>query len=114
MSTLKVGTIQNAAGVTQYLCKAWVLFDGTGTPAIRASGNVSSITDNGVGEYAVNFTNAFSDANYCGVTAVRQSGVALMSTPKGELATISALPIATFTSAGSSTDATHITVTVFR
>lgn len=47
-----------------YTCRAWVNFNGTGTVAIRASGNVSSITDNGVGEYSVNFTNALPDANY--------------------------------------------------
>jgi hypothetical protein len=47
-----------------YGCRAWVNFDGTGTPAIRASGNVTSITDNGTGDYTVNFTNAMPDANY--------------------------------------------------
>ena len=47
-----------------YGCRAWVNFDGTGTPAIRASGNVSSITDNGTGDYTVNFTTAMPDANY--------------------------------------------------
>jgi hypothetical protein len=46
------------------LCKAWVNFNGTGTVAIRASYNVSSITDNGVGDYTVNFTTALADANY--------------------------------------------------
>ncbi len=45
--------------------RAWVNFNGTGTVAIRASGNVSSITDNGTGEYTVNFTTAMPDANYC-------------------------------------------------
>jgi hypothetical protein len=48
-----------------YTCRAWVNFNGTGTVAIRASGNVSSITDNGTGNYTVNFTNAMPDANYC-------------------------------------------------
>jgi hypothetical protein len=47
-----------------YTCRAWVNFNGTGTVAIRASGNVSSITDNGTGDYTVNFTNAMPDANY--------------------------------------------------
>jgi hypothetical protein len=47
-----------------YSCRAWVNFNGTGTVAIRASGNVSSITDNGTGDYTVNFTNAMPDANY--------------------------------------------------
>ena len=47
-----------------FACRAWVNFNGTGTVAIRASGNVSSITDNGTGAYAVNFTTAMPDANY--------------------------------------------------
>ena len=51
-----------------YGCRAWVNFDGTGTPAIQASGNVTSITDNGTGDYTVNFTNALADANYCVTT----------------------------------------------
>jgi hypothetical protein len=44
--------------------KAWVNFNGTGTVAIRASYNVSSIADNGTGDYTVNFTTALADANY--------------------------------------------------
>jgi hypothetical protein len=48
----------------EYKCRAWVNFNGTGTVAIRASGNVSSITDNGTGDYTVNFTNALPDVNY--------------------------------------------------
>ena len=47
-----------------YACRAWVNFDGTSTVAIRASGNVSSITDNGTGDYTVNFTTAMPDADY--------------------------------------------------
>lgn len=50
-----------------YACRAWVNFNGTGTVAIRASGNVSSITDNGTGIYTINFTNAMIDANYASV-----------------------------------------------
>lgn len=49
---------------TAYGCRAWVNFNGQGTVAIRASGNVSSITDNGAGDYTVNFTTAMPDANY--------------------------------------------------
>ena len=49
---------------TAYGCRAWVNFNGTGTVAIRASGNVTSITDNGVGNYTVNFTTAMPDVNY--------------------------------------------------
>ena len=47
-----------------YGCRAWVNFNGTGTVAIRASGNVTSITDNGTGDYTINFTTAMTDANY--------------------------------------------------
>ncbi len=50
-----------------YAARAWVNFNGTGTVAIRASGNVSSITDNGTGDYTVNFTTAMPDANYSAV-----------------------------------------------
>jgi hypothetical protein len=56
----------NASGSAPvYACRAWVNFNGTGTVAIRESGNVSSITDNGTGDYTVNFTTAMPDANYC-------------------------------------------------
>ena len=56
----------NATGTAPiYACRAWVNFNGTGTVAIRAAGNVSSITDNGTGDYSVNFTTDMSDINYC-------------------------------------------------
>jgi hypothetical protein len=51
------------------VAKAWVNFNGDATPAIRASYNVSSITDNGTGDYTVNFTNAFADTNYAVVSS---------------------------------------------
>ena len=64
MSTAKFNQWQNPDGSENYKCRAWVNFNGTGTVAIRASGNVSSITDNGTGQYTVNFTTAMQDANY--------------------------------------------------
>lgn len=55
----------NASGSAPiYACRAWVNYNGTGTPAIRASGNVSSITDEGTGEWTINFSTAMQDANY--------------------------------------------------
>ena len=57
------------------LCRAWVNFNGTGTVAIRASFNVSSITDNGTGDYTVNFTTAMPDANYSAVGTAQGSSV---------------------------------------
>jgi len=67
------GVTTNAGGLVNpsttidginYSCRAWVNFNGTGTPAIRASGNVTNITDNAVGDYTVNITTAMTDANY--------------------------------------------------
>jgi hypothetical protein len=71
MSTAKFDTWLNSDGTTNYKCRAWVNFDGTGTVAIRASGNVSSITDNGTGDYTVNFTTALPDANYAALFNAR-------------------------------------------
>jgi len=56
-----------------YGARAWVNFNGTGTVAIRASGNVSSITDNGTGDYTVNFTTAMADANYSTLATTNQN-----------------------------------------
>lgn len=70
MSTAKFNQWLNSDGTENYKCRAWVNFNGTGTVAIRASGNVSSITDNGTGYYTVNFTTAMSDTNFgCCITA---------------------------------------------
>ena len=73
ITTAKVTTIQDASGsnsstpeqIGQGRAKAWVNFNGTGTPAIRDSFNVSSITDENTGRYVVNFSSALSNANYC-------------------------------------------------
>ena len=70
--TLTIGTATQAvpSGTAPlYAARAWVNFNGTGTVAIRASGNVSSITDNGAGDYTVNFTTAMSDTNYAAVSS---------------------------------------------
>lgn len=77
----------NATGTAPvYACRAWVNFDGTGTPAIRASGNVLGITDNGVGDYTVNFNTAMPDANYA---AVITSGFGAASRSAMRVASIS-------------------------
>lgn len=59
---INLSTLLNQNSVQ--FCKAWVNFNGTGTPAIRSSYNVSSITKNGTGDYTVNFATAMTDANY--------------------------------------------------
>jgi len=78
MSTVKVDTIKTTGNVEVYTCKAWVNFDGTtntgGNCTIRASGNVSSVTDLGTGIYNVNFATALVDANYSAVGTVSVKG----------------------------------------
>ena len=72
MSTLKVTNIQDTSGgnsstsaeIYSGRAKAWVNFNGTGTVAIRASFNVTSITDNGTGIYTVNFSSSLGNTNY--------------------------------------------------
>lgn len=85
------GAFSSVGGYPAYECRAWVNFNGTGTVAIRASGNVSSITDNGVGNYTVNFVNALADANYSvgGSSSVGTLGTA--ETRVGVLAVLSVL-----------------------
>lgn len=70
MSTLKVDNLQTTAGVDRYLASAWVNFNGTGTVAIRGDGNVTSITDNGVGDYTVTYTVVIVDTNYVGIGGI--------------------------------------------
>ena len=115
MSILKVAAIQNAAGVEVYTAKAWVNFNGTGTVAIRAAGNVSSITDNGTGDYTVNFTTAMADANYavCGSAAPGDLSNAFLSAP-GAAPTASAVRIESVSGANANTDYAYISVAIFR
>jgi hypothetical protein len=94
-----------------------VNFDGTGTVAIRQSGNVSSITDNGTGDYNINFTTAMPDANYAlvGTTSDTKSvnramGVDLLFTP-----TTTSIRVNTFTtSTDTSADEAFNSVVIFR
>jgi hypothetical protein len=62
INSAQFATVTGTAPI--YPCRAWVNFNGQGTVAIRASGNVSSITDNGTGLYTVNFTTAMTDTNF--------------------------------------------------
>lgn len=65
MTPLATRQALNATGAAPiYACRAWVNFNGTGVPAIRGAGNVSSITDNGVGDYTINFITPMPDVNY--------------------------------------------------
>ena len=105
------------SAATAYGCRAWVNFNGTGTVAIRASGNVSSITDNGTGDYTVNFTTAMVDANYSAVLTCNESaggsGTGTIARMSGT-ATTSALPIQTVNLSATVFDNAFICASVFR
>ena len=119
---LTISTLNNDTGVlaTQNgmtgIAKAWVNFNGSGTVAIRDSFNVSSITDNGTGDYTVNFTTAMPNANYSAVATV--SAVSLASGSGIACGPFQAAPTTTayrFISATSSAayDALYASVAVF-
>lgn len=126
MSTLRVTTIQDESGsnastaeeINKGRAKAWVNFDGTGTVAIRAQFNVSSITDNGTGDYTINFTTALADANY----SVAGSSGTVLSDYRIVVPNFNAAPTAAAcrirsaapSSSGPTTDDNYINVSVFR
>jgi hypothetical protein len=88
-------------------CRAWVNFNGTGTVAIRASGNVSSITDNGTGDYTVNFITAMPDANYVMAGSGEDSdsgGDVIIGRPNGGTKTTSSCRLKTIGIGGSVLD----------
>ena len=107
-----------------YSARAWVNFNGTGTVAIRASGNVSSITDNGVGDYTVNFTTAMPDANYAvNVTTMRNAvagvadpviGSVYNDTTYGNAYTTTSVRIETTFGTSASADPLGVNAAIFR
>lgn len=110
VSTAQAAAIAGATGAGAI--RAWANFNGTGTVAIRASGNVSSITDFGTGDYGVNFTTAMVDANYGFVLSSNLAGPAYQNPSFAP--TASALRIVTVNAAGSGTDASIASITVVR
>lgn len=118
INSAQVDTVSGTAPL--YLCRAWVNFNGTGTVAIRASGNVSSITDSGSGRYGVNFTTAMPDANYVAVGIPSQasdSGSTVnisLAESTARTRTTSLFPIVSRTSDGTTTDSIIVSVSIFR
>lgn len=100
-----------------YAARAWVNFNGTGTVAIRASGNVSSITDNGTGDYTVNFTNALADANYsvgsCVAVDFSNTGSRVVNLA-GATPTTTACRISTHLPGTGTQDCLYVAIQVFR
>lgn len=65
-----VSVVQNHRGVA----KAWLNYDATG-PTIRSSYNVSSVTVNGTGDFTINFTTSFANANFVPTCMVQNNGL---------------------------------------
>ena len=114
-------TVQDSAGTEiGTFCRAWVNFNGTGAVAIRSSFNVRDITDNGTGDYTVNFQTAtpMPDANYATVATVlygtigNKGGVEVDST--GSNPTTSATRLRTYTSSTTAADCNSVYVAIFR
>lgn len=112
----KILTLFNASGSAPvYACRAWVNFNGTGTVAIRASGNVSSITDNGTGDYTINFTTAMPDANYAWSLGSSVPNAAIVAA-RVDLAapTANSLRISSYNASFIPTDSANVTVAISR
>jgi hypothetical protein len=125
MSTLRLTTISNQDGsatvpsqtVISGSAKAWVNFNGTGTVAIRASFNVTSITDNGTGNYTVNFTTAFADASYSCVTGIKDDTGAAPSISfgsSGGIYSTTQVRLQAWTYTGVQYDSSIINLAIFR
>ncbi len=102
----------NVGTAPVYAARAWVNFNGTGTVAIRASGNVSSITDNGTGLYTVNFTNAMPDVNYAANCSVDANVIGASAGTK-RVATTTTCTVET-TNSSAYADWSQVSVAVFR
>lgn len=103
------GSVITATGSAPlYACRAWVNFNGTGTVAIRASGNVTSITDLGTGSYRVNFTTAMQDANFA-VSGIAQQPYSV-GVSNAATTSVSVL----VTQNGTAVDALDVSIAVFR
>jgi hypothetical protein len=99
-----------------YGARAWVNFNGTGTVAIKANVNVSSITDNGAGDYTVNFTTSMPDENYAVAATTRYSATPVISISINSTIapTTSAVRLNVTTGNGTFGDASIVCVTIFR
>jgi len=113
-----VPVAMNASGsAPMFACRAWVNFDGTGTVAIRSSGNVTSITDNTTGDYTINFTTAMPDANYAAVVTAGGNLTVASSARDAWAATFNTTSVRIGVSdadTATNEDAINISVAIFR
>jgi len=121
MSTIKTETLSTPSNTTVPVdtvvngtAKAWVNFNGTGTVAIRRAFNVSSITDNGTGDFTVNFSTAMSDANYAVVVGPgKQSNSWAFLYSSTILKTTSQVKLLPHNFSGGSVDSEYVEVAIF-
>jgi hypothetical protein len=100
---------------TAYGCRAWVNFNGTGTVVIDGSGNVSSITDNGTGDYTVNFTTAMPDDDYAEAFGNLWTGVSpYIAVPRTTTKLTTSLTYGMIKANGAFVDENNQSVTIFR
>jgi hypothetical protein len=121
MSTIKANTLLHSDGSTttqpsipaldKRMAKAWVNFNGTGTVAIRDSENVSSVTDNGTGDYIGNFAVAMANTNYC-VTSANTNSESNNATLMPVTYATSSIRVSSRNGSGSSMDGSVLNVTV--
>lgn len=115
IAAARITSALNATGSAPiYACRAWVNFNGTGTVAIRASGNVSSITDGGTGIYTVNFTTAMPDTNYSVGTTNRINESITGATQATQSTSSLGLQCRAGTSTGALVDSDYIAVQIIR
>jgi hypothetical protein len=107
VAAARITNALNASGSAPiYACRAWVYFNGNtaGTP-ILASGNVTSVTDHGVGDFTVNLTTAMADTNYVVVASASMTNASVSAgLNDARTKTTSAAPIVTITGAGNNAD----------
>ena len=112
--TLGVPVIDAPGTAPLFACRAWVSFNGTGTVAIIGSGNVSSITDNGVGDYTVNFATDMTDDDYCVVGTCDKTGGNVSGIIMWQESNVDNTAIFIQTGAGVRADANRASVAIFR
>ena len=119
-SAVTVAALSTASGsAPSYSARAWVNFNGTGAVAIRASANVTSITDNGTADYTVNFTTALTDANYSTVGSSADNNGGTTPTifwlrSQSTAPTTSAVRVGTRLANNTDGDSAFINIAVFR
>ena len=104
---------------TAYGVRAWVNFNASGTVSVRGSGNVSSVTDNGVGYFTINFATAMPDGNYSVGSWARNNTTTVWNVTVGSLTSLAApsttaLPIFCRDDGRASVDPTYVTLNIIR